>query len=272
MKRFIIRRILTLAVIAYVMVCVYVALIQRQMIYHPPEYSTAAVDAAAQSSRLERWKDASGNPIGMKRLSPKQPSDGQVMIVYGNGSCATSCAHYADQLQPAAALDVYILEYPGYADRPGKPSQKNLFQAADEAFQSLPTNQPTYLLGESLGTGVASHLAGTFSNKVAGVVLFAPYNSLTAVAQYHEPFLPVWLLLLDRYPSQDFLRSYLGPVGILVAGKDLTVPEKFGRRLYDSYQGPKQLWEFPSDNHGSVMGRPPDFWKEVIAFWKANSH
>ena len=127
-------------------------------------------------------------------------------------------------------------------------------------------------MGKSLGTGVAAHLAGTFSNKVAGVVLFAPYNSLTAVAQYHEPILPVWLLLLDRYPSQNFLQSYHGPVGILVAGKDRTVPEKFGRRLYDSYPGPKHLWEFPSDDHGSVMDRPPDFWKEIIAFWKANPY
>jgi len=46
--------------------------------------------------------------------------------------------------------------------------------------------------------------------------------------------------------------------------------EKFGRRLYDRYPGPKQLWEFPEDNHGSVMNRSPDFWKEVIAFWNAN--
>lgn len=192
------------------------------------------------------------------------------MIVYGNGSTAIGCARYADQIQPVAAFDVYILEYPGYADRAGTPSEKNFFQAADEGFKSLPTNKPTYLMGESLGTGVAAHLAGTFSNRVSGVVLFAPYNSLTAVAQYHEPFLPVWLMLLDRYPSQDYLRSYHGPVGILVAGKDLTVPEKFGRRLYDRYPGPKQLWEFPEDNHGSVMNRSPDFWKEVIAFWNAN--
>ena len=116
--------------------------------------------------------DSSGQAIGMKRLSPKQPVQGRVLIVYGNGSCATACAHYADVIQDVAAFNVFIVEYPGYADRPGSPSQKRLFRAADEAFQQLATNQPVYLVGESLGTGVAAHLAGTHPDQVAGVVLF----------------------------------------------------------------------------------------------------
>ncbi|HEX4341803.1 MAG TPA: alpha/beta hydrolase [Verrucomicrobiae bacterium] len=113
-------------------------------------------------------------------------------------------------------------------------------------------------------------MAGTYSNQVAGVVLFAPYNRLTDVGQYHMPFLPVKLILVDRYPSEDFLRTYHGPVGMLVAGADNVVPKKFGQRLYDGYQAPKQIWEFPADNHWSVTERPPEFWKEVIAFWQAN--
>ena len=173
----------------------------------------------AQSAKLERWKDPSGQAIGMKRLSPQQPAAGQVLIVYGNGSCATACAHYADVIQGIAAFDVFILEYPGYADRPGSPSQKSLFRAADEAFQLLATNGPVYLVGESLGTGVAAYLAGTHPDKVAGVVLLAPYNRLADAAQYHYPILPVHLLLVDRFPSEDYLRNYHGPVGVLVAGR-----------------------------------------------------
>ena len=90
------------------------------------------------------------------------------MIMYGNGSTAVGSGHYADEIQAVAAFDVFILEYPGYEDRPGSPSQKSLFHAADEAFHTLPVNQPIYLVGESLGSGVASYLAGTYPDKIAG--------------------------------------------------------------------------------------------------------
>ena len=68
----------------------------------------------------------------------------------------------------------------------------------------------------------------------------------------------------------DYLRSYHGAVAMLVGGRDNVVPEKFGRRLYDAYNGPKRLWEFPEDNHGNVMFQSPEMWRQIIDFWKAN--
>lgn len=224
----------------------------------------------AQAAGLERWKNSAGESIGLKRLSPKQPAAGSVLIVYGNASYAAGCAHYADAIQGLAALDVFIVEYPGYADRPGSPSQSSLLRAADEAFQLLPTNGPVYLVGESLGTGIAAYLAGTHPDKVAGMVLISPYNRLTDVAQYHMPIFPVRLMLTDRFPSQDYLRSYHGPVGMVVDGHDYVIPKKFGLRLYNGYGGRKQLWEFPTGEHSAIAEPLAKFWNEVIEFWQTN--
>jgi uncharacterized protein len=263
-------RLVVLSASLYLAICAGCGALQRRLIYFPPTFRSEVVDQMAGSAGLERWRDPSGLAIGMKRLCAKQPGQGRVLIAYGNGSCATGCAHYADVIQRAADLDVFILEYPGYADRPGGPSQSSLFRAADEAFQQLATNGPVYLVGESLGTGVAAHLAGTHADKVAGVVLLAPYNRLTDVAQAHMPLLPVRLLLVDRFPSEDYLRNYHGPLAVLVAGRDQVVPEKFGRALYDGYAGPKRLWEFPSADHGTIMFQPPEVWNQIISFLKAN--
>jgi fermentation-respiration switch protein FrsA (DUF1100 family) len=63
------------------------------------------------------------------------------------------------------------------------------------------------------------------------------------------------------------LRQYHGPLGIFVGGKDHVVPEKFGRRLYDGYAGPKRIWEFPGANHATVTDRTAKDWKEVVDFW-----
>jgi len=267
-KRF--RLALLICVALYLVACVGCAALQRRLIYFPPVFTTEQVDDFARAAKLERWRNPAGQAVGMKRLAPTPPAEGRVLLVYGNGSCATGCARYADVIQKAAALDVFILEYPGYADRAGEPSQDHLFRAADEGLRLLGTNGPVYLVGESLGTGVAAYLAGTYAEKVAGVVLFAPYDRLADVAQYHVRILPVAWLLVERFPSEDYLRNYHGPVGVFVGGKDKVVPEKFGRRLYERYAGPKRIWEFPEANHGTVTQRTPGEWKEIVDFWHGN--
>jgi uncharacterized protein len=253
----------------YLIICCGCAAFQRRLIYYPTVYTREQVDQMAQAARLERWTNSTGQFIGLKRPSPRQPAEGTVLITYGNGSTAVGCEHYANEIQNITAFDVCILEYPGYEDRSGSPSQKNIFHAADEAFQLLPTNRPVYLVGESLGSGVASYLAGTYSNQIAGVILISPFNCLTDVAQNHFPLLPVRLLLVDRFPSEKYLRHYQGNVGIMVDGKDTVVPKKFGLRLYNGYAGPKKLWEFPDGGHIQIQGEPSKFWREVVEFWQA---
>jgi pimeloyl-ACP methyl ester carboxylesterase len=228
------------------------------------------VEQYAAEQRLVRWKNAVGEDIGWKRLSPVQPAQGQVLMLHGNACDAFQCGHYADSIQQAAPLDVYFVEYPGYENRPGHPTEAGLDKAADEAFQQLATNRPIYLLGESLGTGVATYLAGKHPSEVAGVVLFAPYNNLASVGQAHMAILPVGLILCDRFPSDKYLRNYHGPVAMLVGGRDNVVPERFGKRLFESYHGPKKLWEFPEGNHGTVMLQSPEVWAEIVEFWQTH--
>lgn len=256
--------------IAYLLLCIGCAAWQRKMIYFPPACTPAQVEQYTASQNLQRWTNAAGEPVGWKRLSPVQPAEGQILITHGNAGCAYQCGHYADVIQKAAPFDVFVVEYPGYENRPGSPSERSLDEAANEAFGLLATNQPIYLVGESLGTGVATYLAGKHPDTVAGVVLLAPYNSLVSVGQAHIVILPVSLLLRDRFPSEKYLRQYHGPVAMLVGGRDNVIPEKFGRRLYDAYDGPKRLWEFPEGNHGTVMLQPPEMWRQIIEFLKAN--
>jgi pimeloyl-ACP methyl ester carboxylesterase len=262
------RRFFRITLLLYVLVCIGCASFQRSMIYFPPKFTPAEVEAEARATSLTRWTNSAGVELGMKRLSPHQPSAGSVLVVYGNASWSVGSAHYADEIQGAALLDVFILEYPGYADRTGTPSQTNFFRAADEAFTALGTNQPVYVVGESLGSGVVAYLAGKYPGKISGLLLISPYNRLTAVAQAHMPFLPVSWLLVDRFPSEDYLQKYHGPVGIVVDGQDTVVPKKFGLKLYDHYAGPKRLWNFPNGGHIAIMEPPEQFWPEVLDFWR----
>jgi pimeloyl-ACP methyl ester carboxylesterase len=262
------RAALAAAAIFYVGVCGLVFFFQRSLLYHPVVRSAAEVDARALAANLMRWTNSAGEFIGLKRLTTNQPAAGCVLMCYGNGSTAVRCSVYADAIQKNAPLDFYVVEYPGYEDRAGKPTRDSLLRSATEALQMLGTNAPVYLVGESLGTGVAAFLAGEFPGKISGVMLLSPYNRLADVAQSHYPWLPARLILQDDFWSEHFLRTFHGRVGIMLDGKDQVVPADFARRLFDGYSGPKKLWEYPNCNHVELGESPETFWKSVVAFWR----
>jgi pimeloyl-ACP methyl ester carboxylesterase len=193
---------------------------------------------------------------------------GSILILHGNAGWALNRAYIAMPIHNAAPLDVYILEYPGFGARPGSPGEASLLLAADEAFENLPGNLPSYVVSESLGTGVAAHLAQKYPSRVAGLAMFVPYNKLASVAENHVPFIPAYFLLWDRYNPEAWLKNYHGPVKIIVAGADEIIPPILGRRLYAGYNGPKILQVVPGARHIETADEPAGWWQEVLAFWQ----
>ncbi|MDB6109297.1 MAG: hypothetical protein JWR69_1047 [Pedosphaera sp.] len=244
---------------------------QRSFLYHPYRASAESFTKTAQSQRLETWQNAAGELIGWKHTAQGKGPHDRILILHGNAGCAIDRVDYAGSLQGAEECDVYLLEYPGFGARAGSPSQESLFQAADEALTLLGKDTPVYLIGESLGTGVAAYLAGTHPDAVAGVLLVAPYHNMADVAQHHMPLFPVSWMLWDKFPSATYLSKYHGRVAVLVAGQDVVIPNRFGRQLYESYAGPKKLWENPLAGHNDLPDEPAEWWRELIGFWKAGT-
>lgn len=255
----------------YVICLVALTLAQRSLMYFPCRTSQSDLEAAAKTVGFKPWVDSAGQVIGWYR--PNQPTSAArcILVLHGNAGCAPDRFHYADAFQAIEPIDFYILEYPGYGGRPGSPSQTTILRAAEEALTNIPEYCSVFLVAESLGTGPAAWLAGKYRDRIGGLLLIAPYNTMTAVAQNHLPLFPVRAMLRDRYPSTTWLAQYSGPVAVLLAGRDQVVPPQFGRALYDSYPGPKKLWTEPYAGHNEVHNPQPGFWKELIEFWNQNS-
>jgi pimeloyl-ACP methyl ester carboxylesterase len=251
--------------VAYLLFVLAVMLFQRRLIYFPTAMNPKVAEQIALKEGFEPWRNASNEIIGWHWPS-HSGSNGAVLIVHGNAGCAVDRGYFAEPIR-RSGLDVFVLEYPGYGVRDGSPNEKTLLAAADNAFDLLPTNSPIFVLSESLGTGVAAHLARQYGPRVSGLILFAPYDELAAVAQERMPFLPVRLLLRDRFNPAEGLRNYHGPVAIVLAEADEVIPSKFGRRLYDNYAGPKKLQTIPAAHHNDIGAQTPEWWQEVFAFW-----
>jgi pimeloyl-ACP methyl ester carboxylesterase len=193
------------------------------------------------------------------------------MVLHGNAGYALHRVYYA---RGFAALDegwqVFLFEYPGYGARDGSPSEEAIKRAALAALQRLLDEddaRPVYLVGESLGSGVAAYLAAEYSAQVAGLLLVTPFTSLVDVAAHHYPVLPVRLFLRERYDNREALARYGGPVAFLLAGRDEIVPTRLGRELYDRYRGPKWLRVDENAGHNSLDFRPgASWWRELSSF------
>lgn len=198
---------------AYLALVGVVALAQRSLLYFPSHRQIAgplapwAVEAAV---------------IGFCR-EVEAPREVWLML-HGNGGQAAQRAYMLEHVAKDAAF--YVLEYPGYGDRPGKPSLKTINAAAAEAWSALRARYPGVpigVIGESIGSGAACTLAAA-APPPDKIVLWVPFNRLSEVAAEHLRWLPAGWLLRDRWDNGAALAGYAGPVEIHGARDDQIIP------------------------------------------------
>jgi uncharacterized protein len=194
--------------------------LQRRYLYYPTHHPDAP--------GLSRWR-AGDQLLGYARevAAPKNVW----LMMHGNAGQASD-RDYA--LAAFSAEDsVYLLEYPGYGDRPGTPSMQSINRATTEAYEILSRrfpDTPLCVVGESIGSGPASILALN-PRPPAKIVLITPFDVLSRVAADHLPLLPVRLLLRDNWNNIEALRSYQGPLEIFAARDDEVIKIAHARAL-----------------------------------------
>jgi pimeloyl-ACP methyl ester carboxylesterase len=260
-------RLMAALVAAYVAILAALFLIQRRVLYHPTRSTVDEAERQAASLRVLTWRNTAGQIIGWQWPAAATPA-ATVLVVHGNAGSALGRGYLAEPIRDAANADVFVLEYPGYGARGGSPAMTSILAAADDAFDSLPARVPVFVVSESLGVGPAAHLAMSRGSRIHGVLCFAPFDRLAAVAQQAAPFLAGALILRDRYDPAAWLASYHGPVVVVLAGADEMVAPKFGRRLYDGYNGRKRLLVIPGAHHNDIEEQSVDWWKDAFAFWQ----
>ena len=106
------------------------------------------------------------------------------------------------------------------------------------------------LYGESLGTGVAVHLAREAAP--AALVLEAPFSSIADIASGRFPLLPVGRLIVDRFESAAKIGKVAAPILIVHGERDRTIPVRLARRLFKRAREPKEAVFIPEADHSDL--------------------
>lgn len=235
---------------------------QDRLIYFPEKAAIGDI----VSSVLRAWP----SPEDFRGLvaEPAEPARGTAIVFHGNAGHAGHRAYYATALT-RMGLRVILAEYPGYGPRDGTPREASLVADARRTITAAHRlyRAPLLIIGESLGAGVAAAAGAHERDKLAGLLLITPWDSLEHVAAHHYPWLPVKWLLRDRYDSAAHLASFGRPVVVAVAERDSIVPARFGEALYDALADPKRLTVMTSAEHNDWIGVIDDtWWRDAIGF------
>lgn len=248
------RRLVTVVAIVALGLLVAVGMVwvfQRSLIYfpsHDPGDLTTIV-ADAESVTL-----ITGDGLELAALLvPASGEDSGVTVVVFNGNAGNR----RDRIPLAKALAangyrVLLFDYRGYGENPGKPSEDGLIADGRAAVAFLDTRSDIdtdrlVYFGESLGAAVAIGVAE--DRPPAALVLRSPFTSLSEVGSFHYPFLPISLLLRDRYPNLDRIPRVQAPVLVVAGSADRTVPAGQSERVYEAASEPKKLLMVEGADH-----------------------
>ncbi len=238
-------QIIGVTVAGYVALAVLMTALQRHFIYFPATDRPDPQRAGVPEMRTVAFETADGLEL-FSWYAPAPPGQPTVLHFHGN---ANHIGHRGKRARAFldAGLGVMLMEYRGYGGNPGQPTEPGLHADARAALAFLEAESvrpgDIVLIGESLGSGVAVRLAAERAAEgtpVGGVVLEAPYTSVTDIAQMRFPILPVRYLLKDRFESEARIAEIAAPLLIVHGIDDEIIPVRFGKRLFEAARQPKE--------------------------------
>jgi len=241
------------ALLIYLLVMALTFFIQRSFMYFP---DTARQDPALfQASNMDIINVTTADGLSLQGWyqAPQDQEKPVIVFFHGNGSHMGLSALKTSQMR-AQGYGAMLIAYRGYAGNEGKPSEKGLYKDA-RAFidwvineQNIPQER-LVLYGESLGSGVAVEMAVNDYPDIAGVILEAPYTSFIEMARRTHFWLPLDLLMRDRYETIDKIANVKAPILVLHGKRDMIVPYRFGKEVFEAAPEPKIMKTYKEAGH-----------------------
>jgi len=153
-------------------------------------------------------------------------------------------------------LDVLIVDYRGYGQSTGRPSERGTYRDAQAAWDYLVRDRRVapgniVVFGRSLGGAVGAWLAAQLpaEEQPAAVIIESSFTSGADMARRLYPVYPARLLTRLKYPVIEFVGRLRCPVLVVHSRDDEIIPFAMGRAIYDAVGQPRDFIELRGDHN-----------------------
>jgi uncharacterized protein len=259
-------------IVYYSLMVLAIFLLQDRMLYPATMISSEYARDLSARKGFKPWPNDIPGHKGHLARSTAKTTLGTVIVFHGNGGTALDRAYYSRALN-RLGYRVILAEYPGYGARSGSfgerffvPDAVGMLDTAKSQFGS-----PIFLLGESLGAGVASALAAERPGTIDGIVLITPWDTLPNLAQRKFWFIPARFMVKSKFNNVANLAAYEGPKAVVLAVEDRIIPRKHTLRLYETLGESKRLWQFEGVGHNTWLSAADEpWWAELIGYLESH--
>jgi len=251
------KAVLLAVAVGYVAIAVLVWLAQERLIFMP--VAVGAPPQAPPGWRLEKVSIPAedGTALAGVLLLPPAPRASLVIYYGGNAEEVTASASQAQSEYGTRA--VLLMNYRGYGESGGKPTEKALVADALRLFDWAAARgdiDPARIAlhGRSLGTAIAVPVAA--ARPARCVVLTSPFASALDVAREVYPWLPVAWMLRHPFDSGRLAPRIAVPALVLVGEGDTIIPKRHSDRLAAAWGGPVERVTLPGFGHNDLDLNP----------------
>ncbi len=246
-----IKHFLIIIFIAYLVIIALVYFKQRDMMYHPDkqlhELSFYKIDGAEEITLTTK------DNIKLQAWFRKSDTNKEMVIfLHGN---AGNLENRVDKLKQLVEMGYgfIIPAWRGFGKSEGSPTKTGLFLDAEAAITcvlekgySLPN---IIMVGESLGTGIATEMALKYNFK--GLFLITPYTSIADRAGEIYPYLPTQYLTKDNFKVEENIAKINQPLFIIHGTSDNVVPYFHSEKIFSKAIEPKKMIIYPGIGHSN---------------------
>jgi pimeloyl-ACP methyl ester carboxylesterase len=196
--------------------------------------------------------------VGLVR--PAAPPAPFLLFFGGNAMGLSSCQEVLALSSGDAPWGLAAFAYRGYDGSGGRPTEAGLLADAEAIAAWLERTHDApparlVVMGQSLGTGIAAHLAAHLARRgtpAAGLVLLSPFMSMARVFAEQVPLVPIGWAAPDPYRTDRLAPDLPAPVLLIHGTDDALIRPAHGRELAALLGSRGRLLELAGREHNDL--------------------